>query len=122
MRLRADFGGTIGHEIYASIVVTGDGNKVVMDKHKVMDITNHYKAIVAGNRLPLWAKHLEVTIELIRKPGASSCKMVADTVSLIVSRIEQDEVRATFAASRRGALIVLVKDSMAGRISRSPNR
>lgn len=86
-RLMTDFGGTIGHRIRISIRVTGSGPDTYGEKLKVMDVTNHYKLSVANVRLPLWAEHIEVTVELMRKDGAATCKMVSDAVNLIVYRV-----------------------------------
>ena len=87
-QVRSDFGGTIGHKIRLSIKATGSGiDPVYVEKVKTLEITNHYKVIVAGiPTLPVGTEHLQVTVELIRKSGASSCKMVADTVSLVITR------------------------------------
>ncbi len=52
-----------------------------------MDVTYHYKVSVAAVTLPVWAEHLEVEIELMRKSGASRCKMVADSATLTLFKV-----------------------------------
>jgi len=84
--LQADFGGTIGHSIRVSIRATGSGPDRVVETLKALDITDHYKRAVATLGLPQWADHIEVTVALLGKAGGTRCRMVADTVKLIVFR------------------------------------
>lgn len=86
VRLDADFGGTIGHKIRVFIKVTGSGPDKTMEKVRVNDITNSYKRAVATLSLPLYADHIEATVELMPKSGATSCKIVADSIGLVVFR------------------------------------
>jgi hypothetical protein len=81
-RFDADFGGTVGHRIRIAMHVTGTGISRDVEQTKVMDITNHYKRIVATLTLPPGANKIEVTLQLLRKAGAPKCKMVADTLGL----------------------------------------
>jgi hypothetical protein len=83
-RVQADFGGTTGHRINISVRATGSENKVA-EKAKALDITNHYKVIVANVGLPAGTTQLEVTIQLRPKVGVSTCKIMADSVKLVVS-------------------------------------
>lgn len=86
-RLQADFGGTVGHRIRVSVKATGSDPDKYAEKLKVLDISYHYKQAVAGVSLPAGTEHIQVTVELLPKVGASKCKMVADTIKLVVSRI-----------------------------------
>jgi hypothetical protein len=83
--LQVDFGGVVGHKIRVTIRSTGERVEY-FEKVRVMDITYHYKKAVAGIRLSPLADHIEITVQLIRKSGASACRMVADNVRLIVSK------------------------------------
>ncbi|MCY7419793.1 MAG: hypothetical protein LH650_15125 [Chloroflexi bacterium] len=85
-RLQTDFGGVIGHKIRVWIRATGSGPDKSAEKTKALDITNHYKVVVAGIGLPAGTEHIEVLVELMPRPGASKCKMVADTVKLVLFR------------------------------------
>ena len=86
-RLQTNFGGTTGHRIRISLRVTGSSPDATASKYKVMDVTNHYKMSVTSVPLPLGAQRVEATLELLPKPGASSCRMVADTVLLTLMRV-----------------------------------
>lgn len=86
-QVEVDFGGTTGHKIRASVRATGGEVDAYVTKTKTLEVTNHYKVIVAAVAdIPAGTTHLEVEIELIRKSGASKCKMVADTVSLVITQ------------------------------------
>jgi len=87
-RLAVDFGGTIGHKIRVALRVTGASNAPkIMERLRVLDITNHYKRAVVTVGLPLWADHIQATVELLPKDGAAWCKMVADTARLWIFRV-----------------------------------
>ena len=83
-RLQVNFGGIIGHEIRVTLKATGSGADGKGVKLRVMDINNSYKKAFTSVMVPDGTTRLEVVVELIRKPGASSCRMVADTVRLDV--------------------------------------
>ncbi len=86
-RLQADFGGVTGHRIRVAIRATGTDPAKSAEKLKVLDVTYHYKQAVAGIGLPPGTQHIEVTVELLPKVGASKCKMVADTVKLVLFKV-----------------------------------
>lgn len=85
-RLKTNFGGTLGHSLRVSIKITGDHGEppVTKDKLRVLDISNHYKNAVATVGVPVWATHIQATLELMPKAGAAKCIVVADTVQLFV--------------------------------------
>ena len=83
-RLQVNFGGVINHRIRVTLKATGTGPDKYGEKLRVMEITNSYKEAFTAITLPEGADRLEVTVELIRKPGAASCRMVADSVRLDV--------------------------------------
>jgi hypothetical protein len=83
-RLQVNFGGIIGHKIRVTLKATGTGPDGYSEKLRVMDINNSYKEAFTAITLPDGADRLEITVELMRKPGASSCRMVADSVRLDV--------------------------------------
>ena len=83
-RLQVNFGGIIGHKIRVTLKATGSGPNGYGEKLRVMDINNSYKKAFTAITLPDGADRLDVTVELMRKPGAGSCRMVADTVRLDV--------------------------------------
>jgi hypothetical protein len=85
-RLQTDFGGTTGHKILITIRATGSSAPKHAEKAKTLDVTNHYKQAVASITLPAGVQHIEVTVQLSPKVGAATCKVVADTVSLVVSQ------------------------------------
>ncbi len=83
-RLQADFGGVRGHQIRVSIHATGTGADGYRENLRVLDVTNHYKEAFTAITIPDGTNQLEVTVELLPKAGASSCRMVADSVKLDV--------------------------------------
>ena len=86
-RLEVDFGGTTGHQIRVSLLATGGEYTESNTNFKTLEVTNHYKVIVVSiPDLPVGTTNIEVKVELIKKSGATNCKMVADTLSLIVTR------------------------------------
>jgi hypothetical protein len=85
-RAMVDYGGTVGHRLRLSVRAIGSGPDAYAEQRKVMDITHHYKRAMESVTLPLGTKYVEVEVELIRKSGASSCKMVADTVKMFLYR------------------------------------
>jgi hypothetical protein len=87
VRLAADFGGTIGHRIRVTILITGASNESrSQEKLRVLDVTDHYKRAVTSVVVPPWATRIEATVELMPKAGAATCMTVADTVRLWVFR------------------------------------
>jgi hypothetical protein len=84
--LQADFGGQIGHSIRVTIRATGSGPDKVVQTLKPLIITNHYKRAVATLGIPIWTDHLEATVELVGTDGGAKCRMVADTIKLIILR------------------------------------
>ncbi len=86
-RLQVDFGGVTNHRIRIAIRASGAGHDDRYVAHlKVMDVTNHYKVIVTSLPLPAWVDHVQVTIELLPKRGATTCKMVADSARLTLQQ------------------------------------
>jgi hypothetical protein len=85
VRLAADFGGTIGHRIRVTILITGArGETRSQERVRVLDVTDHYKRAVTSVVVPPWATDIEATVQLMPKAGAATCRTVADTVRLWV--------------------------------------
>lgn len=84
-RLQVDFGGVKGNLIRAEVrALDADGKALKTSvKTKTLDITNHYKQIVASMPLPVGTARIEGIIKLMPKPG-ESCKMDADSAVLEV--------------------------------------
>jgi len=85
-RLQTDFGGVVGHKVRVWIRATGSGPDKSAENTKALDVTYHYKVDVAGIGLPAGTERIEVLVELMPRPGASKCKIVADTVKLVLFR------------------------------------
>ena len=86
-RLLADFGGVIGAKIRVAIRYTGDSNEdLFREAVRVLDITHHYLRAAVTLKVPLWATHIQATVELMPMDGAAKCKIVADTFNLQVFR------------------------------------
>jgi len=83
-RLQVNFGGIIGHKIRVTLKATGKGPDGYSEKLRVMDINNSYKEAFTAITLPDGADRLDISVELMRKPGAARCRLVADSVRLDV--------------------------------------
>ena len=85
--LQADFGGQTGHAIRVTIRVTGPGIDRVKQELKPLIITNSYKRAVAWLLIPPGTDRITATVELVGTGSGSGCRMVADTIKLIVFRV-----------------------------------
>ena len=83
-RFQVNFGGVIDHKIRVTLKASGSGPDGYGVKLRVMEITNSYKKAFTAITLPDGTDRLAVTVELIRKPGAANCRMVADSARLDV--------------------------------------
>lgn len=85
--LQADFGGLIGQSIRVTIRAIGPGVDRVGRELKPLIITNHYKRAVAHVFIPPGTDRLVATVELVGTRSGARCRMVADTIKLIVLRV-----------------------------------
>jgi hypothetical protein len=85
-RLSISFGGLRGHRIRASLRATGSGPDGHFTKVKTLEVTNHYKKIVAHLLLQPWHERLEATIRIMPRRGSTNCRLMADTAKLILFR------------------------------------
>jgi hypothetical protein len=85
-RLSISFGGLQGHRIRISLRATGSGPEGHITDVKKLEVTNHYKKVVASLVLQPWHEHLEATIRLMPRRGSTNCRMMADTARLILFR------------------------------------
>lgn len=85
--LQVDFGGRIHHAIRVSIRATGEGVDRFRRETKPLIITNHYKRAVTWLLIPPGTTEITATVQLVGVRNGARCRMVADTVKLILLRV-----------------------------------
>ena len=82
--LQADFGGKFGHSIRVAMKISGGGRQIANQDLKALTITDHYKRAVTTVGLYPWAQRIDVTIELVGNADQTKCRVVADTIKLLL--------------------------------------
>ena len=82
--LQADFGGQFGHSIRVYMKISGGGRQIADQDLKALTITDHYKRAVTTVGLYPWAQRIDLTIELVGNADQTRCRVVADTIKLLL--------------------------------------